>query len=725
MKRYVKWLIPIVVIIVIILTVRCCYFTAVRQTTSLPIAQRVQCGNEHDTRQRIAAADGETVRLLFTFEYPSAAEQFLIDYPTLQKVECSKRILTCDVPKALAQKWLEEGLFASGILGFEAAAPVALYGAIATSDRFLGTYSLQRASRLNGRSEVVAVIDTGISTGVAETFHPELHPSLYGMTVEPSLETVASATTPADPVSSSHGTHVAGCIVGQGNTYSAIRGSALGAALFSQRIASTNGLHVLNDIADHFERSAAVGATIINCSWGHTVTASSASYGTYAYALDTFAWEYPEVLVCLAVGNSGEDNDGDDIVDASSVDSAEAYAKNALVVGAHENYRPSYTSTNSSFSNNTFNGKILPYDQIAAPYDGTHTGMLAVSSRGPLLDGRIAPMVVAPGSIIFSTLKDGTCGGLTGTSMATPLVSGAAAVWRQYMREVLGLTNPTSAAVRAGIVLSAISLTPGQFGTGDIREIPETSPNSVEGWGAVRLGEMLQGGAAENETIGVWDRIALAKAGATVTYQIENVQPNTNLSVVLSWIDAPALYWYSSAILRNDYDLTLISPSGQTYTLDDHLNPIERLTVAVGSDSGTWQVQVAAKQIKKTGTGNLAAIAWRAVTDKGVLALPTENRQSTTSVQVTLPEGVEPYIQYPVWPAPGIHQVPIDSPLYVHSGAWLPRTTSGTQSLLSGWIWRSGEILKQGTTDAWTFTPEETTHLKWYETFPGVHFLLR
>lgn len=687
---------------------------------------RVFCADRAYALHRIEKDAGETVPFLLAVASPMAVKTVLATYPTVQLREQSSRILACDVPKSLARQWLSEGIALAGVTAFEVAAPLELYGSVATGERFTGTAPLQYNSRLDGRSEVVAVIDTGISTGKAATFHPELLPALYGMTVEPSLSAAVSVASPEDTHSFSHGTHVAGCVVASGAYYSSLRGSAPGAALFFHRIANGGSLYLFSDITSHFERSVAVGATVINCSWGHSTKPMVPGYNLYSRLLDDFVWNYPEVLICVAVGNDGVDADGNNVVDLKTVYSQEALAKNALVVGAQESYRPTVNLMNKQFTSATFNGSELANDLVAAPYDGEHDGMFALSSRGPLYDGRIVPMLVAPGSRIVSTLKDGSYGFSDGTSMATPIVSGAAAVMRQYLREVQALSAPTAAAVRAGLILASESLSPGQFGTGAMREIPETSPNSVEGWGALRLGKLLQGGDSGKAQIGVYDRIVLEKSGGETSFEIPDVRANTRLSVVLSWIDAPSAVTTGVAALINDYDLSLRSPSGVEYAVDDHLNTIEKLQVSVGEDSGTWQVIVSAKQIRKTGTGNLAAVVWTAETDNADIALPKDDKTLPVTLEVKLPEGVQPYVEYPVWPAPGAHTYYKGSPCFVRAGAWLPWTASGKTRQLSRWIQRTGAgDLLQGVSDSFLLNPEAEHTLQWYERFPGAAFRLR
>ncbi len=591
-----------------------------------------------------------------------------------------------------------------------------LYNKVATGSRFLGLTTLRDdVPGLTGEGEVVAVIDTGISTGVAETFHKDLLPGLFGMTKEPR----GNNSTPVDL--NGHGTHVAGSVISRGKTYPSTRGAAPGALLFFQALGYNSNGYMPMDYYDdyHLRRGVKAGAGIVSCSWGRFLSTSTGYYNTNSENVDSFAWSNPEVLVCFAVGNDGKDTNTNGVVNLSSVYSFEAHAKNILTVGAQESYRPSFSLPYGT------GGSPINEDLMASPpseYPDCD-GMAAFSSRGPLSDGRIAPMLVAPGTAIYSTTKGGSAGYMNGTSMATPLTAGSAAVLRQYLRECHNFAKPTSALLRAGLILCSETLYPGQYGTGETQEIPDESPNNVEGWGALRLGQTLTGTA----TLGFRDRITLA-TGGTDTLTIEGVQANTEVTAVLSYIDYPGYVSKTATALINDYDLTLIAPDGTEHTVGDHLNTIERVR-ATSTVAGDWQVKVSATRISRSGSGNIAAVAWRAETASGAVSLPEQAEASAESVTLTVvqPPDASPYIDFPLYPAPGTNTFSKGTTLTVRAAPKLSTTSfTASPTYPCGWVLEKADgSFAQGEDLTFSLKLDQSATLRWYTTFPGTAFRLQ
>ena len=332
-------------------------------------------------------------------------------------------------------------------------------------------------------------------------------------------------------------------------------------------------------------------------------------------------------------------------------------------------------------------------------------------------------MLVAPGTAIYSTTNDGSAGYMNGTSMATPLTAGSAAVLRQYLRECHNFAKPTSALLRAGLILCSETLAPGQYGTGETQEIPDESPNNVEGWGALRLGKTLTGTA----TLGFRDRITLA-TGGTDTFTIEGVQANTEVTAVLSYIDYPGYITKSATALINDYDLTLIAPDGTAYSVGDHLNTIERVR-ATSTVAGDWQVKVSATRISVNSTGNIAAVAWRAETASGAVALPAQAEASAESVTLTVvqPPDASPYIDFPLYPAPGTNTFSKGTTLTVRAAPKQSTTDFNVSPTYPcGWVLEKADgSFSQGEDLTFSLKLDQSATLRWYTTFPGTAFRLQ
>ena len=83
------------------------------------------------------------------------------------------------------------------------------------------------------------------------------------------------------------------------------------------------------------------------------------------------------------------------------------------------------------------------------------------SSWGTTSDLKLKPEIAAPGGDIYSTLPNNLYGNMSGTSMASPHLAGAAAVMNQYIRESveggIGMTAAEKTELSNALMMSTAS----------------------------------------------------------------------------------------------------------------------------------------------------------------------------------------------------------------------------------------------------------------------------
>ncbi|GHH38622.1 S8 family peptidase [Lentzea cavernae] len=254
-----------------------------------------------------------------------------------------------------------------------------------------------------GENTTVAVLDTGIEP---------THADLAGAVVE-ARDFTGSASGTVDK--NGHGTHVASIVTGDHTKY---RGVAPDTRLLVGKVLGDSGSGTESGIIAGMEWAAAAGAQVINMSLGSD--APSDGTDPLSQAVDRISARTGALFV-IAAGNNGR------------TPGSPAAASSALTVGAVD-----------------------------------HADALAdFSSRGPRLrDNAIKPEITAPGvQIVAALAKDSAVGrqfppvgqdhvALSGTSMATPHVAGAAAIlagqhpdWKapQLKAALMGSAKPNPA----------------------------------------------------------------------------------------------------------------------------------------------------------------------------------------------------------------------------------------------------------------------------------------
>jgi hypothetical protein len=443
------------------------------------------------------------------------------------------------------------------------------------------TAAREQAPWLTGQGQIVAVTDTGLdrqgnlSADFAGRVVAAYTPYQMGAGVNGCFASAASQTWSDQ---NGHGTHVAGTILGSGALSNGRKfaGMAPDAKIVVQSVSSGGAdLDCFPDDMSFFAKAYEHGARIQNGSWG---APAGGAYGEFEMAIDDYLWRHKDHLFVVAAGNEGVDlAPRDGVVDAGSI-SSPASAKNLLAVGASENDRPPTGSTCVAFgSGRPQQDQCWTSYRWGAPQSSDFIsddpdGIAAFSSRGPAQDGRLKPEIVAPGTNVVSSAShapsaDYPFGWLdsnyaydTGTSMSTPMLSGLAALVRQWLAQSRGLATPSAALVKALLLNGAADLGAGQYGTGSTREIPAAWPNNVAGWGRASL----TGAVGLAGDAGVWLQDAnagLRSSGDRAIYFLR-VGGGEQLRLTLAWTDYPAAAFASGRALVNDLDLEIQTPNG-------------------------------------------------------------------------------------------------------------------------------------------------------------------
>ncbi len=374
--------------------------------------------------------------------------------------------------KAAIMRLLEQPF----VTGFQLDRQVSLK--LDTARYYTGVDDLQ-SQGYDGSGVVICVIDTGIDAG---------HVDLDGGKVIGFKDYVNGRTSPYDD--NGHGTHVSSIATGSGDGNYNYRGVAPAAKLVGVKVLSSSGSGSTTNVINGINWCAGTGKSsygvdIISMSLGSSYN----GYDSTAQAADDAV--AAGLTVVVAAGNSGP---------GSNTVGSPGTAYNVITVGA-----------------------------VSDPGEGGWA-IASFSSRGPTADGRIKPDVVAPGVNIMAAKANSGNGyvSYSGTSMATPFVSGTVALYLQAK----GLTNGhTPSQVKNDIEATAIDMGPAgkdnTYGSGRIDPVafvtgntPPPNPNPRQDQTA---SESLPGSGYYD-----WWKITAQGDGYDLTIEVTNFGSGSN-----------------------------------------------------------------------------------------------------------------------------------------------------------------------------------------------------
>ena len=269
-----------------------------------------------------------------------------------------------------------------------------VYANLDAANRDFGTKSARQSFGVTGAGIGICVVDTGVDPSHEQLDNGKVV-GFADFTVNPVVEGVENAYDDHYP---GHGTHVSSIAAGAGENGidSDLKGVAPEALIYAAKVLDASGSGPDPQVISGVEWcTVQPGVKIISLSLGSQVT----SDGDDALSLVVDLAVAQGIVVVAAAGNSGAEPD---------TIGSPGSARSAITVGAAAEWSAPASAANFS------EGAFLAW----------------FSSRGPTIDGRIKPDVIAPGMSIKAAEANTTNGyiPMSGTSMATPFVSGAVAL---------------------------------------------------------------------------------------------------------------------------------------------------------------------------------------------------------------------------------------------------------------------------------------------------------
>ena len=332
---------------------------------------------------------------------------------------------------------------------------------------------------------------------------------------------------------SSHGTHVTGTIMAS-NSSATARGMAY------QATART--FNWTNDESEAANETLG-GMLISNHSYGVPVTSSSGvvqpawyigAYTSAARNWDEIAYMAPYYLTVMSAGNEGNNNDNTNPI-AFGFDklTGDKTAKNSLIVA------------NAQDANVTTDGTLVSVNINSS------------SSQGPTDDRRIKPDITGNGTSLTSTTSssDTALATLSGTSMASPNVTGTLLLLQQHYK------NVTNTFMKAATLKGLACHTADDAGN--------VGPDARFGWGLLNAKKAAQ--TITNNGLDSWVSEENLTQGETFTMSfVSTGGVNNPLIASITWTDVPGVAKTNTIendatpVLVNNLDIK-VTKDGITY----------------------------------------------------------------------------------------------------------------------------------------------------------------
>lgn len=378
---------------------------------------------------------------------------------------------------------------------------------------------------LTGNGVVVGMADSGLDKGNLVDLPLDLQSASGRIPRVVILKSFAGREVPDDPIG--HGTHMAGTVVGSGESSDGqFKGIAPGASLYFQGLLDQDGnISPPANMETLYLPAYAAGVRIHINGWGGT----GSSYDFRSAQIDQFINSHPDFLAVFGAGNKGP---------GRSTLTNEATSKNSLTIGSSQLPRP------------VFSPEALFADQAANS-----------SSRGPTPDGRIKPELLAPGSAVISLCSSLTTSNFAanpaytrmgGSSMAAAVSGGALALLEEYLKDQKGLNTPSAALLKALLINGA--------------QLTKEGPSEQNGFGIMDLaGTILP---LQDNSFKIADIKDSMYDGQSLEYHFNVTDASRPFKTTLAWTD-PVSATGSGSQLVDNLDLEVVDPQGRVWLGND------------------------------------------------------------------------------------------------------------------------------------------------------------
>jgi hypothetical protein len=427
---------------------------------------------------------------------------------------------------------------------------------------------------LNGSGVTIANVDAGVQND---------HPDLVNRLIPCTGQTCGGSATDG------HGTHTAGIMAADGSSV------VLDGAGFLRGLGMAPGANLVEQLYSPFYLDAGGMLLLMGESHGNGATISGNSWGPSSTPQ---GYDNDTMQVDIGVRDADPNTPGNQPL-AYVLSIMNGYggvqtqgtpdeAKNILTIG----------STKMQFSNGSQN---LNIDDLSAN-----------TAHGPALDGRTIPHMVAPGCYVDSTVPLSIHSTMCGTSMASPHVSGAAALFVEYYRTLSGGADPSPALIKAAFLPVAHDLAGHLDADGYLLGHPF---DSKQGWGRMDGAAVLD---PQVPVVYLDQSVVLDNTGQEWAQNLAVADPSRPVRIMLVWTDAPGHgLGGTTPAWNNDLDL-VVEANGTTYhgnafgpdgwsqpsSAADSMNNTEGVFLPPGT-SGSLAVGVVASNINSDGVPGL------------------------------------------------------------------------------------------------------------------------